>query len=64
MCYLSHATTEGGEDIAYGMVIPGQEGTPARSTSSEVGVLPTSLCRVMGEKPRAREAERLGHAMG
>ena len=53
----------GREDIASDRVRPVQAGTPAWSTCSEVGVLPSSLCGAMDEKPRAGEAERLGHAM-
>ena len=46
------------EDIVYDTMIPSSEGTPARSAAFKVDILPTSLCWVMGEKPRAYEAER------
>ena len=52
------------EDIAYGMGIAGQDGTPAQRTSSEVGVLPTTPSWGIDEQHKAYEAERSWRAMG
>ena len=63
-CYLSHATTagEGGHRVRHGETRPGRHARleyVLRSVSCR-----RSLRWVMGEQPRAGEAERLGHAMG